>query len=346
MNSPQITSYQSPSGTYRLDVSDRDNPGGWRYCRGQVWRQDHCIAVVDRNIGGFPFLFVESHPNGHDYLICGEDYQGQTVIELDTGRRIDELPPEAEDGMGFCWAEARYLPELEALLVLGCYWACPYEYRLYDFRDPMTPPEGLSCGWPLITLEDEEAWLDADEPWPILCEDNTLLYQQLVVFEPGQEAQLAATQRFERRGLTLALVESWIDPREVERRAQALAARLAREKEWADYKATDPLFARVLGALQSVPGFNEGAHFSVGTTHERWHPTQRFEDARVCVRLADRVEVNGVQVTLDLEWGKLSAPIKLQPFHDGEIVPALWFEHSVEAMDEALARAAAFLRVS
>src|SRR6185312_13000866 len=104
----------------------------------------------------FVFSFVEDHPNGHPYLVTGADYQGQTVIELDTGRRRDFIPDAAKDGVGFCWTDHRFDPSTQLLIVEGCIWAAPFEYRFYDFSDPMEK------GWP--ELEFEGAWCEAK--WP------------------------------------------------------------------------------------------------------------------------------------------------------------------------------------
>lgn len=134
-------SYNSPSGKYRIVIeSYKTTSGAWNYTRGLVYNDTKLIADVKRNYCSFPYLFVEDHPNGHDYLICGEDYQGQTIIELDTGKRIDYLPDGAKKGYGFCWAHYETSPDKTLLVVEGCYWACPYETIIMDFSDPMTLP--------------------------------------------------------------------------------------------------------------------------------------------------------------------------------------------------------------
>lgn len=136
----------SPSGRYKLLVRYYGTkPGSWNYSRGTVWAADDPdgkpIADVKRNYSSFEFAWIEGHPNGHSYLVCGEDYQGQTVVELDTGRRRDHLPPEAKQGHAFCWIDYSFHAPTCLLVVGGCHWACPYETRFYDFRDPLT-------GWP------------------------------------------------------------------------------------------------------------------------------------------------------------------------------------------------------
>ena len=136
----------SPSGRYKLIVSSIETkPGCWNYTLGKVFAvgSDTPIAEIRRNYSSFPRTWVEGHANGHDYLVGGEDYQGQTVIELDTGKRRDFLPPEAAQGHGFCWAGAVYDVASKLLIIEGCFWACPYEFRFYDFSDPMS-------GWPQL----------------------------------------------------------------------------------------------------------------------------------------------------------------------------------------------------
>lgn len=131
----------SPSGRYRLVVtSHTTGPGTWNYSKGRVYEGDRLLETVCRNYGSFPFLFVEDHPNGHSYILAGEDYQGQTLIELDTGHRVDDRPSAASQGFGFCWASYSVSPSKRTLAVSGCFWACPYEVWFVDFSNPMEFP--------------------------------------------------------------------------------------------------------------------------------------------------------------------------------------------------------------
>lgn len=142
--------YLSPSGRYELEVVDWQVDGGWDYSEGVVRRthDGRSITSIRRNYAAFPFLWCEGHPAGHDYLLAGEDYQGQTVVELDTGRRVDHLPGPAEQGNGFCWAEHHLSPDRTVLVVDGCYWACPYELVAFDFSRPMDLPYAELHRWP------------------------------------------------------------------------------------------------------------------------------------------------------------------------------------------------------
>ena len=92
---PDPKEYRSPSGKYLLRVTLYKNGGDyWDFSRGRVYSGNKVVGDVKRNYPSFPFAWVEEH-QGHDYLLCGEDYQGQTVLELDTGERTDYFPTEA-----------------------------------------------------------------------------------------------------------------------------------------------------------------------------------------------------------------------------------------------------------
>lgn len=132
----------SPSGKYRLVITGHGTkPGCWAYSRGRVYAGEKLIADVKRNYSSFEWAWAEGHQNGHDYLLCGEDYQGQTVIELDTGARADSGATEdTMKGFGFCWVGIHPSPDRKVVAVDGCYWACPYEVVLFDFSEPMKLP--------------------------------------------------------------------------------------------------------------------------------------------------------------------------------------------------------------
>ena len=133
----------APSGKYQLVVTQHyTEQGCWSYTKGEVQdAQGKPIATVCRNYGSFLHAWVENHAHtGKSYLICGEDYQGQSVVELDTGEVRHYLPSAAHDGHGFCWVIIHPSPDGSLLAVEGCYWACPYEVRVYDFSKPLTMP--------------------------------------------------------------------------------------------------------------------------------------------------------------------------------------------------------------
>jgi predicted protein tyrosine phosphatase len=133
--------FVSPSGKYFLTTSVwTGNDSRWHYSRGLVSRASDEATVTDikRNHGLFWHCWVVQ--GAREYLLCGEDYQGYNVIELESGLNTFTFPPEAYDGRGFCWTAVRPSPDGKTLAVDGCYWACEAELVLIDFSDPMGSP--------------------------------------------------------------------------------------------------------------------------------------------------------------------------------------------------------------
>ena len=118
---------------------------------------DRVLADIKRNYGHFFHSWIQ-HSNGNEYLICGEDYQGQTVVNLTTGENKVFFPEAGYDGGGFCWAAVWQSPDSTLLAVEGCYWACPYEVVFFDFSKPDFLPYKE-----LLRVDDLdicEGWLD------------------------------------------------------------------------------------------------------------------------------------------------------------------------------------------
>ena len=147
--------HESPDGSYILTVDHYTTEEGcWNYTRGRVshFNGDNPIADVMRNYGGFPVSWVEA-PDGNMYLYCGADYQGQTFIDLGSGKRVDSLPEDASKGWGFCWVVHHPGPKGSPYFAVeGCFWGAPYEVWVFDISDPMAPKriwrgEGDFGGW-------------------------------------------------------------------------------------------------------------------------------------------------------------------------------------------------------
>ncbi|MGH1539535.1 MAG: hypothetical protein ACRBHB_03850 [Arenicella sp.] len=133
--------YTSPSEHYKLRIVEYSKgPGTWSYSRGKVYDlNNNLLADIKRNYGVFWHCWFQ-HPNGCEYLLCGEDYQGYTFVNLTKGTVQTYFPERAYNGSGFCWAKVFPSEDGKLLAVDGCYWACPYELVLYDFSDPETLP--------------------------------------------------------------------------------------------------------------------------------------------------------------------------------------------------------------
>lgn len=151
----------SPSGRYTLTISLHPQDSGdgkssihyWGYTKGTVTGGDlSAPVIVCRNYPSYPHLFVEDHPDGNDYLVCGRDYQSQTIVNLKTGETRDHTSPP-----NFCWAAYTASPSKLTLAVDGCYWGASYEVIMVDFSTPMT-------GLTILRQEGDEgyAWVEGE----------------------------------------------------------------------------------------------------------------------------------------------------------------------------------------
>jgi hypothetical protein len=132
----------APTGNYELEIYRYSTgPNSWDYSRGIVRRLADNLVVADikRNYGHFWHAWV-NHPDGNEYLLCGEDYQGYTVVNLTAGTSEAFFPEKGYKGFGFCWTGAYSSPDGLVLAVDGCVWACPYEIVFFDFSDPANLP--------------------------------------------------------------------------------------------------------------------------------------------------------------------------------------------------------------
>jgi len=315
----------SPSGHYQLEVSKQaTRPGCWDYATGVVSRSDgEVIETVNRNYGSFPYAFVEGHPNGHDYLVCGSHYMGQTVIELDTGKRVDIMSPD-----GFCWASSKWSPTLQCLVVDGCHWACPYENRFFDFSNPME-------GWPEIKpANEEEEPLMSGSKEPDISPDGTITCFEMGYSydeageESDEEDKVVAWVKYRREGMSLVTLERWMEPAEKERRERSAAASRKRDEEWAAYKASDPIF---LAIKENIPKhFEPAKHLGLGVVFDDWCPYFKEPDNRVNWTIHTPPKGSS-EPSVEVQIGQLKGPIKLIIGKE-----VWWFSHSVKGALGAL----------
>jgi hypothetical protein len=321
----------SENGAYRLQI-DQFSCGGnfWSYSQGQVYRtaDDELLATVQRNYPAFPRCFVTGHPSGHDFLVCGEDYQGQTVIDLSTKERRDHLPTQGEPGHGFCWAAIRYLPEWNVLAVEGCYWGGSYEHRFYDFAKPLE-------GWPEI--EPEET-IDDDEIPPVILPDGTLQCYGARRDESDNDDEedppprIVSKKTFRREGQKLVLLEEWVSDEEKAWR-DAYARWEEKEKAWnTTFTTTDPLYLS-FHRHREDPLFAAQTYQYTSHVHEGWCPDFTAQEKTWGAKIVQKPEL-----AIDLEWAVLTGPIKLVVKRNKE-TDIFWFEHSVDGMDRAFAKA-------
>lgn len=160
------TVHRSASGKYELVIEHYiTTNGGWRYSQGLVYAVEdgrRILSTVRRNYDHFPFAWVEDHPDGHDYLVCGRHYMGQTIICLNAlPGRAAEVDIEPAGRNAFCWAEITPSPDARTLAVEGCIWGGPFDIRIYDFSRPFQTL--IQIGEIEVLFEDfGRRWVDAD----------------------------------------------------------------------------------------------------------------------------------------------------------------------------------------
>ena len=368
----------SPLGRYKLVIEGfNTSKGSWCYSQGSVYEvgSDKPIRVIQRNYSAFPHSWVEDHPNGHDYLIAGESYQGQTVIELDTGRREDFLPKEAEEGRGFCWSSHEYNKAHQVLLVHGCYWACPYEYRIYDFSDPMN-------GWPQlkpIGKDGKPTYIEDDSgKAPVISDDGVVTvfqtrdgYDIKDLYEVEDDEALAALgleiipdteepknledahfilskTTYKIEGGNLVYQSEWVSDLEKDYRVEQKRRQEAFEEAEAKFKAEDPLYIAYLEEVKD-PVLRPEASQGRGYTYEGWHPEHKYEETRWCRRIYSPERKDKYDspkgYTIDFEWAAKTGPVKLIIYKDGKTHDTkFWMGHSVESIRAAFAYAKALIQ--
>lgn len=146
----------SPSGRFKLTIRYYDNGKGyWNYTQGVVHNlAGKKIGSIKRNYSSFNYGFITI--DGHELLVSGEDYTSQTVLDLDTGKKYQGPK---RDAAGFCWAALT--PHDNYMIVCGCHWACPYEFRVYDFSNILKTGK-----WPELKVLDENlnpSYIDDDD---------------------------------------------------------------------------------------------------------------------------------------------------------------------------------------
>jgi hypothetical protein len=126
----------SPCGRYRLEIEEYTTGDGSDYAVALVTRtvDQQEVATIKRNDSRCYYAWVSR--DGHDYLLFSEDLEGQTIIDLTTGRMAGFSSPDDP----FIWTEFFPSPDRMKLAVVGCYWACPYQVMVYDFHDPLNLP--------------------------------------------------------------------------------------------------------------------------------------------------------------------------------------------------------------
>ena len=130
----------SPSGHFRLETSSfrQTKPNcNWDVTKVELYNNSSNEIIFDffSNHGKLFYSWIES--NDVEYLICPEDiYGGETVVNL-SNKVFSSWSANID---GFISTEFYLSPNGRILATIGCYWACPYAIKLFDFGNPMNLP--------------------------------------------------------------------------------------------------------------------------------------------------------------------------------------------------------------
>lgn len=153
----------STSGKFKLEIHHYNHVEGFirhNYTKGIVTDSEHkIIDIIYRNYD--PFLFSWLEVNGKEYLLCGLDYQGYSIVNLSNKETNHYVPEEAYKGHGFCWGEIIYFQQKKLIVIDGCYWACPYEIVFYDFSNPMNVPYNELFRVDVDSILNWDSWKDS-----------------------------------------------------------------------------------------------------------------------------------------------------------------------------------------
>ena len=161
--------YPSETGKYKIEILPvvfKHDDRFFAYTLAKIKKGNKVIANIKRNGEKFPFLFVENHIDGHDYLLCAEDYQSQTIFRLDTGDRTEFVSRGKEKwsfhGKSFIYLQTETLAIEGSVKTKHTELAEYRECRFFSFKDPMILPyyekgDRITCPY-----EDIIGWEDKD----------------------------------------------------------------------------------------------------------------------------------------------------------------------------------------
>lgn len=132
--------FVSPDKAYKIETNEYRLPKSnlnWSITKVEVFESgiESPIFSFKSNYDQFYYGWVAV--DKIDYLLCAEDlYGGQTIIDL-SNKKMESYSPGFD---GYISTEFHLSPNKKVLATLGCFWACPFEIKLFDFRYPMILP--------------------------------------------------------------------------------------------------------------------------------------------------------------------------------------------------------------
>jgi len=96
---------------------------------------DKKVIELNRNYSNFPFITIK-HTNGNEYLIYGEEYQGFTILNLNTLKKINHYSQFYYKRKGDSPYEWKYDDKNNILYITACDYYGKELYLIYDFEFP------------------------------------------------------------------------------------------------------------------------------------------------------------------------------------------------------------------
>lgn len=137
----KVTQVTSPCGRYQLEIERyRTIQGGSDYSRGILTdlTTKQRLADIKRSAADFWYCWVSQ--GDKMFLVCAEDPQGYTIVDIDAKTTYSYIDPKARSGFGFEWLDVKPSPDGKYLAVQGNYMDTDKYTVLYDFKCPTRLP--------------------------------------------------------------------------------------------------------------------------------------------------------------------------------------------------------------
>ncbi len=134
--------FPSPCGNYVFVVEKYQKAvKDWiyTYYRGIIYSLQNHKEVTTVSSDAYKFWYCWVKQGENLYLICNEDPQGYTIIDVKKELVFRYIDPKAREGWGFSWKEVSPSPDGKFLAVQGDYMESNREVALYDLSD-FNPP--------------------------------------------------------------------------------------------------------------------------------------------------------------------------------------------------------------
>ena len=130
----------SPSSTYLFKSSkfkQNDPTRDWSVIKVEILDAKTNQPCVEFFMNDDHMFHKWLEKDGSELLICAEVLCGGQTIINPKSKTIYSFAPEED---GFIWVDWALSPDEKFLATFGCYWACPYEIKVYAFSDYTSLP--------------------------------------------------------------------------------------------------------------------------------------------------------------------------------------------------------------